>query len=115
MAQSQERGDAAPASARFERRLAALLGELENPLATESILRAHSESCAEAFEELQRDAAMSTQERARLRGLVAATLNAAARELEATRGRLKLTQSVLRASRSSGLADPIGGWCDIAG
>lgn len=115
MAQSHERAAAAPATACFERRLTALLGELESPVGSHTNLRARSDACAAAFEAVQRDVELSPPERERLRGLIAAALDAAARDLEAVRSRLKLTQAVLRASRSSNPITPVGDWCDIAG
>jgi hypothetical protein len=102
-------------AASFERRLAALLSELENPLASAESLHARSASCAEAFERLQADETLAGDQRLRLRGLLAAALGAAQRELEATASRLKLTRSALRATAAADSSTPVGDWCDIAG
>lgn len=115
MRHSHPQGEGASASARFERRLNALLGELENPLASESNLLALGDGCVAAFEDVQRVPELAPPERARLRGLLAVALDAAARELEATRGRLALTQALLRAERSTDPAKTVGDWCDVAG
>jgi hypothetical protein len=103
------------AAACFERRLAALLSEIENPLASAETLHARSDSCAEAFEALAAGGELDGAQGQRLRALLAAALGAAHRELDSTASRLKLARSALRATTAADSSTPVGDWCDIAG
>ena len=103
------------AAACFERRLAALLSEIENPLASAETLRARSDSCAEAFDALAAGGGLDGAQLQRVRGLLAAALGATRVELDSTAGRLKLARSALRATTAADSSTPVGDWCDIAG
>ncbi len=103
------------AAACFERRLAALLSEVESPLGSAETLQARSDSCAEAFEALAAGGELDGAQLQRVRALLAAALGSARRELESTAGRLKLARSALRATTAADSSTPVGDWCDIAG